>query len=63
MNTAASPTVLSVGHGRPDPGRPHGTFLGPCIPCPQFNWLMSPRRDDTELWYSLYRTDTLAAHG
>ena len=40
-----------------------GTFLGPCTPCPQFAWLMSPRRDDTELWYSLYRTDSLVRHG
>jgi len=24
---------------------------------------MSPRRDDIELWHSLYRTDTLVAHG
>jgi len=40
-----------------------GTFGGPCTPCLQFTWLMSPGRDDTELWQSLYRTDTLARHG
>ncbi len=40
-----------------------GTFLGPCTPCLQFTWLMSPRRDDIELWHSLYRTATLVAHG
>ncbi len=40
-----------------------GTFLGPCTPCPQFTWLMSPRQDDTELWHSLYRTDILVRHG